>query len=104
MDDSEKPMRSKNVPVMAGERSWRFSKLARHSGTCQRRDSNGRCLPQGQKSHAALRSFLRGEFGINGLHAGVPVVIGAKGVEKIVEIKMDREEKAALNQFGQLRN
>ena len=42
-------------------------------------------------------AYLRGEFGINGLYVGVPVVIGAKGVEKIVEIKMDREEKAAFN-------
>ena len=42
-------------------------------------------------------AYLRGEFGIKGLYVGVPVVIGAKGVEKIVEINMDREEKAAFN-------
>ena len=42
-------------------------------------------------------AYLRGEFGVNGLYVGVPVVIGAKGVERIVEIKMDREEKAAFN-------
>ena len=42
-------------------------------------------------------AYLRGEFGVKGLYVGVPVVIGAKGVEKIVEIKMDREEKAAFN-------
>ena len=42
-------------------------------------------------------AYLRGEFGVKGLYVGVPVVIGAKGVEKIVEINMDREEKTAFN-------
>ena len=42
-------------------------------------------------------AYLRGEFGIKGLYVGVPVLIGAKGVEKIVEINMDREERAAFN-------
>lgn len=36
---------------------------------------------------------LNGEYGVNGLYIGVPVVIGAKGVEKIVEIELNAEEK-----------
>jgi len=36
---------------------------------------------------------LNGEYGIKGLYIGVPVVIGAKGVEKIVEIKLNAEEQ-----------
>ena len=39
-------------------------------------------------------AYLDGEFGIKDLYVGVPVVIGAKGVERIVEIKMSAEEKA----------
>ncbi len=43
-------------------------------------------------------AYLRGEFGVKGMYVGVPVIIGAKGVEKIVEIKLDAAEKAAFNQ------
>ncbi len=39
-------------------------------------------------------AYLKGEYGVRDLYVGVPVVIGAKGVERIVEIEMDRGEKA----------
>ncbi len=39
-------------------------------------------------------AMLNGEYGVNGLYVGVPVVLGANGVEKIVEIELDAEEKA----------
>jgi malate dehydrogenase len=39
---------------------------------------------------------LEGEYGINGLFVGVPVKLGAKGVEHIYEIKLTSEEEAAL--------
>ena len=42
-------------------------------------------------------AYLRGEYGIKGLYVGVPVVIGAKGIEKIVEIKLDPAERAEFN-------
>ena len=42
-------------------------------------------------------AYLRGEYGIRGLYVGVPVVIGAKGVERVVEIKLDPAEKKAFN-------
>ncbi len=41
-------------------------------------------------------AYLEGEFGINGYFLGVPVVIGAKGVERILEFKLTSEEKAAM--------
>jgi malate dehydrogenase len=41
--------------------------------------------------------YLQGEYGINGLFVGVPVKLGAKGVEQIIEIKLTAEEKAALD-------
>lgn len=40
---------------------------------------------------------LNGEYGINGLYIGVPVIIGAGGVEKIVEIDMNDEERAMFD-------
>jgi malate dehydrogenase len=39
---------------------------------------------------------LEGEYGINGLFVGVPVKLGAKGIEKIYEIKLNSDEEAAL--------
>ena len=41
-------------------------------------------------------AYLQGEYGIDGLYVGVPVVIGAGGVEQIVEIKLDDEAKQNL--------
>jgi malate dehydrogenase len=41
--------------------------------------------------------YLEGEYGINGLFVGVPVKLGAKGVEQVMEIKLMPEEKAALD-------
>ncbi|HEX2339757.1 MAG TPA: malate dehydrogenase [Vicinamibacterales bacterium] len=41
--------------------------------------------------------YLEGEYGINGLFVGVPVKLGARGVEEIIQIKLTAEEKAALD-------
>jgi malate dehydrogenase len=38
-------------------------------------------------------AHLNGEYGVKDIYAGVPVVIGANGVEKVVEIALDPEEK-----------
>ncbi len=42
-------------------------------------------------------AYLRGEYGVKGLYVGVPCIIGAKGVEKVIEIKLDRSEQARFN-------
>jgi malate dehydrogenase len=42
-------------------------------------------------------AWLTGQYGIKDLYVGVPVVIGAGGIEKIVEIAMNAEEKAAFD-------
>jgi malate dehydrogenase len=39
-------------------------------------------------------AFLNGEYGVKGMYVGVPVVIGANGVEKIVEIELNAAERA----------
>jgi len=41
-------------------------------------------------------AYLEGEYGINGVFVGVPVKLGANGIEKIYEIKLSEEEGAAL--------
>ena len=42
-------------------------------------------------------AWLTGQYGIKDLYVGVPVVIGAGGVEKVVEIELNAQEKAAFN-------
>ena len=42
-------------------------------------------------------AMLNGEYGVEGLYVGVPVVIGAGGVERIVEIEFNAEEKAMFD-------
>jgi malate dehydrogenase len=41
-------------------------------------------------------AYLEGEYGIRDLFIGVPVKLGAKGVEQVIEIKLTAEENAAL--------
>jgi malate dehydrogenase len=41
-------------------------------------------------------AYLEGEYGIRGLCVGVPVKLGAKGMEQVVEVKLNQEEMAAL--------
>tara|TARA_B100000029_G_scaffold159741_1_gene155418 strand:+ start:785 stop:1732 length:948 start_codon:yes stop_codon:yes gene_type:complete len=38
-------------------------------------------------------AFLNGEYGVKNLYAGVPVIIGSEGVEKVIELKLDENEK-----------
>ncbi|MCZ6603778.1 MAG: malate dehydrogenase [Alphaproteobacteria bacterium] len=41
-------------------------------------------------------AYCRGEYGVRNMYVGVPVIIGAGGVERIVEVKLDRDEAAAF--------
>ena len=42
-------------------------------------------------------AHLSGEYGVNGLYVGVPVIIGASGVERIVELELNESEKAGFD-------
>lgn len=42
-------------------------------------------------------AYLSGEYGINDLYVGVPVILGKKGVEKIVELNLTDEEKSRFS-------
>ena len=42
-------------------------------------------------------AFLQGEYGYDGLFVGVPVKLGLKGIEKIIEIELTAEEKTGLD-------
>ena len=42
-------------------------------------------------------ALLEGEYGIDGLYMGVPVVLGSDGVERVVELELSADEQAELN-------
>ena len=45
------------------------------------------------KKELPCAAYLDGEYGVKNIYAGVPVVIGKNGVEKIIELKLDNKEK-----------
>ena len=49
-----------------------------------------------QKRLLPCAAYVEGKYGLDGLYVGVPVIIGAGGVEQIVEIKLDAEAKGNL--------
>ena len=49
------------------------------------------------KKQLPCAAYLNGEYGVEELYAGVPVIIGEKGVEKIIELELSSEEKKNFN-------
>jgi malate dehydrogenase len=52
---------------------------------------------KGKKRVLPCAAYLTGQYGIRDMYVGVPVVIGAGGVERIVEIELNAAEKAAFD-------
>lgn len=50
-----------------------------------------------QKRVLPTCAYLNGEFGVTGLYVGVPCVIGEKGIEQILQFKLDAEEQAMMD-------
>ena len=50
-----------------------------------------------QKRVLPTCALLKGEFGVDGYYVGVPCILGAAGVEKIIEFKLDAEEQAMFD-------
>ncbi|ABC81996.1 MULTISPECIES: malate dehydrogenase [Anaeromyxobacter] len=50
-----------------------------------------------QKRVLPTCAFLKGEFGVDGLYVGVPVVIGAGGAERVLQLKLNAEEQAMMD-------
>ena len=49
-----------------------------------------------QKRVLPVTAYLEGEYGLNGIFMGVPAVIGASGVERIVQVQLDAREQEML--------
>ena len=46
-------------------------------------------------------AYLEGEYGMDGIYLGVPTVLGAAGIEKIIELELTEDEKALLNKSAE---
>ena len=57
-----------------------------------------KAIAQDSKAILPICASLNGEYGYKDLHLGVPVVLGKEGVEKIVELPLDNEEKKLLDE------
>ena len=62
----------------------------------RRHGANGRGDRPRQEAADPLRGLLRSEYGVGGYYVGVPVVLGAAGVERIIEIPLAGPERAAF--------
>ena len=50
-----------------------------------------------EKKLLPCAAYMNGEYGVEKIYAGVPVIIGKKGIEKIEEIELDDKEKSEFN-------
>ena len=55
------------------------------------------CILKDKKKIHPCSVFLQGEYGVNDQFLGVPVKLGAKGVEQIVQLTLTADEQALLN-------
>lgn len=46
-------------------------------------------------------AYLEGEYGYEGIYLGVPTILGANGIEKVIELELTAEEKAALDKSAE---
>ena len=51
------------------------------------------CYLKDLKKQLPCAAYLDGHYGMKEVYAGVPVIIGSKGVEKIIELELSSEEK-----------
>ena len=50
-----------------------------------------------EKKLLPCAAYMNGEYGVNEIYAGVPVIIGKNGIEKIEEVELDDKEKTEFN-------
>ena len=55
-------------------------------------------ITRDRKTLVAASAYLEGEYGVKGICIGVPVILGRNGIEKIVEIELNEEERGRFMQ------
>jgi malate dehydrogenase len=51
-----------------------------------------------QKRVFPVCAWLNGEYGMNDIYLGVPVILGKKGIERIIELDLNADEKQLLEE------
>ena len=54
-----------------------------------------------QKAIFPVCTLLNGEYGLKDIYLGVPVKLGANGIEEIIELKLDKDEMRMLNESAE---
>ena len=67
-----------------------------------RRSRWRRAILQDKKRVLPCAAYLNGEYGVKDIYVGVPCVIGAGGVERIVEIDLNGAERAMFDEVGRV--
>ncbi len=55
-----------------------------------------------KKAVIPLSACLNGEYGVKGLYIGVPAVLGAEGVERVIELELNEEERGMLTKSAEV--
>jgi malate dehydrogenase len=58
---------------------------------------NGRAFLKDQKRLLPCAAYVKGAYGLDGMYVGVPTIIGAGGIERIVDIKLNPTEQAMMD-------
>ena len=86
--------RSSSAPRVPAARSSACSRPGRPSCRPRSRRSRWRrAILKDKKRVLACACLCEGEYGVDGLYVGVPCVIGAGGVERIIEVELDADEQ-----------
>ena len=82
------------------EKYFSASVLAAYDALClatQNIKQTGEAYLKDQKRLLPCAAYVDGAFGLNGMYVGVPTIIGAKGIERIVDIKLTADEQAMFD-------
>jgi malate dehydrogenase len=60
-----------------------------------------RTIVNDEKKILPCAAMLHGEYGIDGIYVGVPVVLGSTGIDRVVELKLSSGELAALHKSAE---
>lgn len=69
-------------------------------GLCVRRICEA--ILRDERTVLPVSTLLRGEYGITGVYMGTPCVVGKNGVERVVELELDKAEKAGLERSARV--
>jgi len=54
-----------------------------------------------QQCFYPVAAYLEGEYGLNDIYLGVPIILGRNGIENIIEIDLNKEEREMLDKSAE---